>query len=548
MLIVEDERLEREGLVSFLDWNSFDIQIAGTACDGIEGLELAERIKPDIIITDIKMPGMTGIEMSKKIKDFLPRVKIIILTGYDDFKFAREAISFKANDYILKPVEEDEMTDAIKKVITECRREEEMFLQETIMKDTIDEGYINAKAKFLMDLIEGNFEHESFVDGGIRFNINLKRNTDLVIIAIKIQEKENRESKCISRILKKINCDIEEYFQSINMSAPGLFSFSNDHNGEIVICIPIIDKDTDVIRRFYSDIINIVKEKHGLRLLFGVGNVVSNPYEIRKSYEGAEESLEFSEFWDVQDIVFYKEVQAIRRDSYEKLGEFVTIGNGLSKNLIIAMSSSDKETVFVLLEEIFEYIKLYKNLDKEYISSYLNNIINEASLFIYNINAKTESFMEEYCDGIRLFTNLRDLKSMENYMHNFFKKVIGFLNEKRNNKDSNVIRKVIKIIEEKYMKEISLKTIAAEVYLSPNYLGNLFKKSTGKTFNEYLCEYRMERAKELLKQGNKKVSAVAQEVGIFNTSYFCILFKNAYGIAPGEFQEMILRGDYTTKN
>jgi YesN/AraC family two-component response regulator len=275
MLIVEDERAAREGLVDFWDWNSLDIEIVGAACDGIEGLELAQSLRPDIIITDIKMPVLHGLDMSKQIKEFLPNVKIIILSGYDDFKFAKEAIGFGANEYILKPVEEEGMLLAINKVIMECKREKDRTEWENKIKYRLEETFGAAKAKLLVDFKEGN-------------------------------------------------------------------------------------------------------------------------------------------------------------------------------------------------------------------------LIN---------------------------------------------------NQKKNSKEENIANKVIKLIEEKYMEEICLKTIAAEVYLSPNYLGNIFKKAVGKTFNEYLCEYRMQKAKELLSKSNKKVCAVAQEVGIPNISYFCILFKNAYGIAPGEFQNMILRGE-----
>ena len=122
MIIIEDEKLEREGLVEFFDWNSMDVEIVGTASDGIEGMELAEKIKPDIIITDIKMPGMNGLDMSKKIKEILPKTKIIILTGYGDFKFAKQAIGISVSAYILKPIEEEELINTIKTIVSECKR------------------------------------------------------------------------------------------------------------------------------------------------------------------------------------------------------------------------------------------------------------------------------------------------------------------------------------------------------------------------------------------------------------------------------------------
>lgn len=269
MLIVEDERWEREGLVDFLDWNSLGIEICGAASDGKEGLEMAVERRPNIIITDIKMAIMSGLEMSKNIKAIIPEVNIIILTGYGDFKYAKEAITFGVFDYLLKPVDEDECIEVIKRVVKKC-------------------------------------------------------------------EKEEREFKEISRL------------------------------------------------------------------------------------------------------------KALKLDNSHYIGE----------------------TFRVDLQEI------------------------------------------------------------------------------RNNKDKFLIDKVIQLIEEKYMMNISLKTIANEVFMSPNYLGFIFKKSMGKHFNEYLLEYQMEKAKKLLCSAQSKVAKVAQEVGIPNASYFCVVFKKKYGISPGEYQELMVREKY----
>ncbi len=123
MLIVEDERWEREGLLDFLDWSGMDIHIAGSAKDGIEGLEMALQLQPDIIITDIKMPGIDGLEMSRQIKEKLPHTHIVILTGFGDFEFARQAIAFRVSGYVLKPVEEEDMLAVIHKVLKELAQD-----------------------------------------------------------------------------------------------------------------------------------------------------------------------------------------------------------------------------------------------------------------------------------------------------------------------------------------------------------------------------------------------------------------------------------------
>lgn len=266
MLIVEDERWEREGLVDFLDWKSYGIEICGTACDGKEGLEMAINLKPHIIITDIKMTIMGGLEMSKEIRAIMPEVNIIILTGYDNFKYAKEAINFRAFSYLLKPIDEEECIEVIKRVVDKCDRE------------------------------------------------------------------------------------------------------------------------------------------------------VTEAREITK-------------------------LKALKLDNSQIVGNMFKVD----------------------------------------------------------------------------------------------------LDEIRSNKDKYLIDKVVQLIEEKYMMNISLKTISNDVFMSPNYLGFIFKKSLGKHFNDYLLEYRMEKAKFFLRSTKNKIAKVAQDVGIPNASYFCAVFKKKYGISPGEYQELLAR-------
>ena len=162
-------------------------------------------------------------------------------------------------------------------------------------------------------------------------------------------------------------------------------------------------------------------------------------------------------------------------------------------------------------------------------------------MILYNINKNVETILEGESDACKPLMALDRLVSMQEYIFDFFDKTLGYVNEKRNNKEEYVAKKVVQLIEDKYMADLSLKTISADVALSPNYLGSIFKRFTGRAFNDYLCEYRMEKAKELLKSPRNKVSTVAQKVGIPNTSYFCVVFKNIYGITPGEYQEIVVR-------
>lgn len=521
MLIVEDEKLEREGLVDFFDWNSFGIEIAGVACDGIEGLEFAERIKPDIIITDIKMPGLDGITMSKKIRDFLPQAKIIILTGYDDFKYTKEAIRFRANAYILKPVEDDEMLNVIQNVLEECKSDRNM-------ETKLSKGYYIERNKFVMDLLQGKLDSDEIERRIFEYKVDLKVKNEFIVIVIKLNEDKNK-------LLNSLSSQIE------NMINEHIFLKVNFEDEKVIaICLNISDKQNKFLSSICERLLKHTMEKELLTTI-GVGKTVGSLLEIKDSFERAKESVEYGVFWNVSGLIYYKDILEDQKNYNEKIGEFIIKGNNLSKELIHMVASLEENRVYELLKEIFELFYQNKNVDKKYIYDYLYNIIYETSLLVFSFNKNSEEVVVSRNDFVKQFLELKSLKQMEDNIYTFFDRIIRTINEKRNKKDEYIIKSVIKLIEDKYMTDICLKNIASEVFLSPNYLGNIFKKYIGKSFNDYLSEYRMEKAKELLKTSNKKVSVIASEIGIPNTSYFCMVFKSIFGMSPREYQEIILR-------
>ncbi|MBO7748423.1 response regulator, partial [Paenibacillus sp. MWE-103] len=155
LLIVEDERWEREGLVEFADWAAMGIGAIVTACDGIEGLEKAIELEPDIVITDIQMPGRNGIEMARLIKERQPDASIVVLTGFDDFQFARDALRFRAVDYLLKPIEEEELLATMARVIRHCEETRRVRLEEARKARTYETGRRAALQRTFAALLAG---------------------------------------------------------------------------------------------------------------------------------------------------------------------------------------------------------------------------------------------------------------------------------------------------------------------------------------------------------------------------------------------------------
>ncbi|WP_373229247.1 response regulator [Cohnella sp.] len=509
LLIVEDERWEREGLVDYLDWGALGIEIAGTARDGIEGMEQADHLVPDIVITDIKMPGMNGIEMSKRLKVKYPQIKIILLTGFDDFGYAREAIQFRANDYLLKPVEEQHLLQVMRKTADECRldlsrSQETARLREQVMALMADE-----RKQLWFDVLEGKASPEHLEGDPFR-----KNDHQYVVWAVK--------RGCGVLELPDMERKVDELPEKLDVL------FAEGAEGDWLVLWSVAEEQVPLVERFAAQLTRRDGSYPGVSWI-GIGNSSNSPSEFRESCRQARLACKFGEFWEVEGTAAYSETLAQQEHFVSIAHAVLNQANTLSRQMLQAVSGMDEGKAVRMLKELLDLLGSHRGASKDFICSYLNSLIYEISILVHD-NTLYGNVAEE-----------RDMPGVRVHMTGYVGRAIAVMGEKRNDTEDYVVKKVIRMIEERYgSPDINLKTTAAALFLSPNYVGVMFKKSMGKSFNDYLTGWRMEKAKELLRIPGKKVSRVGEEVGIPNPSYFAVVFKSAVGMSPGEYQSINL--------
>jgi two-component system response regulator YesN len=521
LLIVEDERWEREGLVDFLDWTSLGIEIAGTARDGIEGLDQTLELDPDIVITDIRMPGMDGLEMSRRIKELKPHVKIIILTGYGDFEYARKAIELRASHYVLKPISEEKLLEALRKVMDECEEDIQSKEEREKLRAEVEEHRQLMKEKWLDDLLFGTLEPK-YIRELIHVEGFASEQGRFVAYAIS----DERQGRFAER-LKSL------------FPGPSLLCHSDKRSGQRVIVIPEPEEQPE---EYAAKLGARISGQGGLLwpadLKVGAGAPVKGLLRIAESVKQAEHVLAYASFWDENGVSSLEQTERERARFLSEAADFFQKGSQQVKAIVHSVHALDEAQALASAEEMFHEMMLRKGADGDYIRHYVSGLLFELSVVAGARQAEENGGADH---GEQLYM-LPSLASIREYSLQYIKETIMALREKRDGKEDYVIRQVNRLIEQKFMSpDISLKSIAEEVFLSPNYLGSLYKKMTGRSFHDQLAQIRMDKAKELLAFPQYKVARVAKEVGIPSTSYFCTVFKNAFGISPGEYQEMLHR-------
>jgi len=532
LLIIEDEKWEREGLVDFLDWSELKIEIVGTAVNGVQGLKMAKEFLPEIIITDIKMPLMDGLEFSRIVKCFIPDCKIIIITGYDDFEYAEEAIRYGVYEYLLKPIQKDQLIDVLNKIITSIKNESYRQEHIRILKHQIAESSYENRERFLLNLIDGDLE----VQKDLKFADQLIMSFSVLsVVAIVIKfdfshyyrDKESSERQIHQRellkLVRKAVCD------------EGIVTQYNGEDNEIIICLSVKYDSRSYIYDFVRRISQELYDTEIPKFVIGIGSVAKRLSEFADSLEQAKVALEHLFFIKDTDILFCEDI--IRKHELQpEFYDFFISAAQHSKRILNGVVSLNSQALSILSEELFEFI-YNSHLGKGLVCNYFAGLISELSALIL-IDDETLNVVraapEDALVTLNEFIKLEGLKK-------FFQGLLLHLNDlvlkQKNNKEEYIVGKVMDIIRKEYECSVGIETIAYRLEVSPNYLGSLFKQHIGKSFTEALTDYRMKKAEEILVSGTKNVIDTAKAVGFLNDAYFCTVFKKTHGISPGNYQK-----------
>lgn len=530
IFLVEDEFVIRNGIKNSIEWSREGYEFVGEASDGELAYPMILKEKPDILITDIKMPFMDGLELSRLVRKELPDIKILILSGYDEFDYAKEAIRLGVTEYLLKPISSAKLLSTLKEVSTVIRQErEEKELLRKYLED-MKENTEQEKMAFFGELISGKMSIGNIIDAGRRFDMNLSaRIYEIILFKITAVVKDRRQPE---NALGAYDA-IEEMITRI----PYVYSFQRGIDGWAFL---LMAEDTAQMKaragRLTDKLQSTMKMYEGMEYFGGIGTAVSRLGELRESFVEADRAFSGRFTHEANQIISAYELQGMQEmDGFEmrSLGEI-----GHSRDLIEKFLNNGT------VEEIESFSKAYldeipaDNLRSTLIRQYIAvDIYIVVMTFCEKLEITEERHLKESEELKNVMPKIHSLEAIRRYMARLLTKAIEMRDAASGRRYSDIITAAKEQIAKTYMSEdISLNTVAVSVGMSPSYFSAVFSREAGKTFVEYLTETRMEKAKELLMCSPMKTSEIGYEVGYKDPHYFSYIFKKTQGCSPKEYR------------
>mgnify|MGYP002542213762 FL=1 len=533
VFLVEDEMVIRRGIKNSIDWEKEGYIFCGEASDGELAYPMIIKEKPDILITDIRMPFMDGLELCKLVKKELPNIKILILSGYDEFDYAKEAIRLGVTEYLLKPISSGKLLEALNGVSESIRREkEDKDLVRKYMEE-MRENTEHEKQKFFEQMIAGNLSMADALETGKKYEMNLSAGMyNLLLFRFTLGE-ENRKS---GELLGEAEYAIEKLTERLEY----VFEFQRDVEGWAFLLMADNEEQmSERVKELSKDLEEIMKNYSTIAYFGGIGQPVARLRELEESFREAERALaarftmELNRIISVEDIRMAQNVDTLDDIEITSFGEIEKTRTMLEKFLNNGAEDEIDEFVDVYINELPEE-NLKSVLMRQYIIMDAYIVMMSFCEKIEGIEGEMQAQSEELKNSMKTSQTLEEIK---NYIRMLLKKIIGVRDTISGRRYSDIIEIAKDQIRKTYMSdEISLNTIAAEVGMSPSYFSSIFSKEMGKTFVEYLTEIRMDRAKELLMCSSMKTSEIGYEVGYKDPHYFSYIFKKTQNCTPKEFR------------
>lgn len=523
LLIVDDEPLVQIGIKSMLNWADFGIEVCGTAMNGANALKMIEEYSPEIVITDIRMPIMNGLELAKASRETHGRIPLFIfLTSYEEFQLIKEAMSYEAVDYLIKlELDADSLAEVTRKALGRLQELEATEAYKSSGRPLLENYY----DKFLIRLLNNLF------DSGEQFNLQARDlNLDFSDACYAAALCEIQEDSSLSMSQSQL---MNLYASSFSMAgdilnkhiACHIVSLDSKHFSVIFHQSSILDFQMESVLEAFNNANSMLHNYFNVYLLAGIGSPVELPMQICDSYQEARQAFAAASTGHPAATFAESSPDAVHNAFNMSL---------FKSSITQAFEEFDTDVLEKTLTEIIELFSAHPGHFLQAVDGACNILYLAISLLPEGEDTLAEIF-SEYQDGYRSLYRLKTVDQVVEWLKALRNGLCAILKTRRRTYKAHVITNVQKYINHHITEHLSLNEVSGVFGLSPNYLSILFKKNCGLGFSEYISQAKINRAKVMMLEQDKKIYEIADELGFESAFYFSKVFKKVEGISPRDY-------------
>jgi two-component system response regulator YesN len=521
VIITDDEIQIRKGLRMKVDWEAEGFQIVEEASNGQEALELLQSMDVDVVITDMRMPIMDGVEFAKRCHQEYPNVKVIVLSGYSDFEYVRSSLKEGVRDYLLKPVAPDELIEALGRIRKEIEEEKRKQGEFARINRLAHSHLQEVQEQYLLHLVKDELLEIHIVKERLRqlqLDDLAEESVSVQFLTVEIRGNDDHR-------LKELWLPFQMLCKEIARGQKGTYSFYNPSFGNMVHFLQLHDSVTGtslLVKKIQQN----AKALLNLETVIGIGSVVTGLSEFKTGYIASLLSWSQSQLGSqsqvIEGIEIHEETKEFSPDFEKKLTNAIETVNpeALKDNLYAALGKTEHQSIlsfsFMANRVLFLLGSLAKKYDIE--SKEMQKTLWNCQQSIWELNSQRKV--------IDYFIQLGEV-------------IIEKVQEARFSNGKLIIDSIRHYLDEHYASEISLTSLSELFHINSAYLSETFKNHVGQNFSEYLVNLRMAKAKELLHDKQLKIIDVANLVGFSNSGYFSTVFKKHVGQTPVEFRNSV---------
>lgn len=523
LLLVDDEEEVTQIIAKKVKWNELGFSVVGHANNGLKALEMLEEIQPDVVMTDIRMPYMDGLELCGQIREKYPATKLVLFTGFDDFEYAKEAVHLEIEEYILKPINANELSECLKRLKNVLDKEREEKLNVRKLEQYYTDSLPVLQTNFFCSFVEGRISDSEINKYLNDYQISLPGSYFCCAV---FHTSENHVPDGMTPLLLSISVQREVKEKFRGKWDCRYFSYLGN-----IVMVANLGKE-DEITRLTDDCDRFCKwadRFFGAVVTVGIGKVCNEVSNLRFSYEGAWEALSYRVIYgsgcsiNIADIAPKGQGLSMQPDDINMNDVFKAVHIGVREDI--------EDAVFSLVKELKDNAKTIMQYNFTVLE-----IVGHLYRFCGNNHMKFEDHAGEIKNAYEEITKM-DESALMAWLVRVALSISDELKNARNSSLRYLISEAKNIVRDEYADaDLSLDTVCSKLGVSNSYFSSIFKKEVGISFITYLTDYRMQQAVHLMLETNEKNYEIAEHVGYEDANYFGYVFKRKYGMSPSKYR------------